>query len=771
MPSSSKCSATNEPTAIVSEISKANNITIDDNGLKINTTKIPTYKFYGERSTIASSLQSKQQPKDDSINSEKLNCKQNVNSYNTLSEGKMSCRMNDIQVGDEVLVHFDGGNFYLGVIKEIRSDSLLARFASGTEKWAKPSEITKLNVKKDESMCVVCKKFDENVQVCSQCQRGFHKKCSKLSKSDESSTDWYCQKCSTSYADANESSSSQPIHTGRIVKAKTVQETCYCGEKGDWFMQMLQCARCLQWFHAKCTKCLNFPLYFGDRFYLFACARCNHGVEFLRRLHMNIEEVVHLLLFNLTLRFRKRYYSLTNVIYPYARDNWHALQLPPKLKNMMLSDVKEDIKKALGTHNDRFKPGNDVNQKILSWALVSRTPPKAPNIVLPQGPLLTEKYINDLFKEEAKINFMTQNIHNPSEVSFNDAKIKDAMAGKSVETHIKTTEDTSSDDMDSGAFSSTSDDDILANFNLKDAISIQTKNSNQDPETASVFTEKLSKGRKSSVPQLGQSEKSNDTSIDFNYSSDDTLSFTLDTIIPPPKNFSGINNPFLIDTNACHESRSFGINSNKTSTLFKCTNSENVVPSNVAQNKPKVQLVRTVKRRLSVNDIEMGPNKRRKLKKRLENVEVISTSTLSSLADLPKLAAYLPLSADSKRISIAALRSTLKEFPTKTKAIDKKRGTSLDSSLFGEQSNSTSASSQPDSQPITASSSLISSISSSPIKDTLKEESMADLQSSLNIYFGGVANRLGNGENFAIKGKRVLSDGRLQYLIEWDGIS
>lgn len=44
-----------------------------------------------------------------------------------------------------------------------------------------------------------------------------------------------------------------------------------------------------------------------------------------------MEEVVHLLLFNLNLQFRKRYYDLTNVIYPYARDNWHALQLPPKV--------------------------------------------------------------------------------------------------------------------------------------------------------------------------------------------------------------------------------------------------------------------------------------------------------------------------------------------------------------------------------------------------------------------------------------------------------
>lgn len=77
---------------------------------------------------------------------------------------------------------------------------------------------------------------------------------------------------------------------------------------------------------------------------------------------------------------------------------------------MKLIDVKYEIKEALKTHSDRFKLGNEVNGKVLNWALVSRTPPKAPNIALSQGPLLTEKYINDLFKEEARIDFLAQNM-------------------------------------------------------------------------------------------------------------------------------------------------------------------------------------------------------------------------------------------------------------------------------------------------------------------------------------------------------------------------
>lgn len=77
---------------------------------------------------------------------------------------------------------------------------------------------------------------------------------------------------------------------------------------------------------------------------------------------------------------------------------------------MMSNDIQKEIKKALKANSDRFKAGNEVKKEVLNWALVSRTPPKAPNIVLPQGPLLTEKYINDLFKEEARIDFMAQNV-------------------------------------------------------------------------------------------------------------------------------------------------------------------------------------------------------------------------------------------------------------------------------------------------------------------------------------------------------------------------
>lgn len=77
---------------------------------------------------------------------------------------------------------------------------------------------------------------------------------------------------------------------------------------------------------------------------------------------------------------------------------------------MQANDVKDEILRRLKMHTARFRAGNEVKKKVANWALASRSPPKAPTIVLPQGPLLTEKFINDLFCEQAHINYMPQHL-------------------------------------------------------------------------------------------------------------------------------------------------------------------------------------------------------------------------------------------------------------------------------------------------------------------------------------------------------------------------
>lgn len=67
------------------------------------------------------------------------------------------------------------------------------------------------------------------------------------------------------------------------------------------------------------------------RFYVFVCSTCNHGKEFVRRLEMKWVDLVHLMLYNLTVYNAKKYYDLDTVIIPYANDNWLTLQLPPRV--------------------------------------------------------------------------------------------------------------------------------------------------------------------------------------------------------------------------------------------------------------------------------------------------------------------------------------------------------------------------------------------------------------------------------------------------------
>lgn len=69
------------------------------------------------------------------------------------------------------------------------------------------------------------------------------------------------------------------------------------------------------------------------RFYVFVCSTCNNGKEFVRRLEMKWVDLVHLMLYNLTVYNAKKYYDLDTVIIPYANDNWFTLQLPPRVRN------------------------------------------------------------------------------------------------------------------------------------------------------------------------------------------------------------------------------------------------------------------------------------------------------------------------------------------------------------------------------------------------------------------------------------------------------
>lgn len=83
----------------------------------------------------------------------------------------------------------------------------------------------------------------------------------------------------------------------------------------------------------------NRPISPQYRFYIFVCSLCNHGTEFLRKLHMQIEDIIHLFLFNLNKHHNLDYYHVKTVIVPYAQSNWHYLQLHRDVSFYILSSI------------------------------------------------------------------------------------------------------------------------------------------------------------------------------------------------------------------------------------------------------------------------------------------------------------------------------------------------------------------------------------------------------------------------------------------------
>ncbi|CAG9783117.1 unnamed protein product [Diatraea saccharalis] len=271
--------------------------------------------------------------------------------------------------------------------------------------------------------------------ACDMCGRGYHAKChSPPVESWITGASWHCKRCVdqryrvaaaenralkrtdlfrfkggqqrrqqqelTPPCDTASTTSSTASEAGKDQN----ENHCYCGEKSDWLaqvvllyhsshiehkdrilyicgmehFQMLLCCRCTRWFHQRCVSSLQYPLYAGDKLYIFACAECNGGNEYLRRLELCWLDLAHLALYNLTAYNAPNYFDLDNVIMPYIMDNWHALQLPEKMWRTPVNERREKILTALTSSRKRFKCGREMKKRATIWGLRLRRPPPTP---------------------------------------------------------------------------------------------------------------------------------------------------------------------------------------------------------------------------------------------------------------------------------------------------------------------------------------------------------------------------------------------------------
>ncbi|XP_022115777.2 polycomb protein Pcl [Pieris rapae] len=341
--------------------------------------------------------------------------------------------INPFHCGDDVLVPNKDGRYYLGTIVELSTSNdndscevgtgvarCLVKFGDGTHAWAPVATLKLLSAPPADDgriMCVVCKRREgpasspatNAIIACDMCGRGYHAKChTPPVDAWINGASWHCKRCVDQRyrvaAAENRASKRTDLFRFKGGQQRRQQQEltppcdtasttssaasdagkdqseghCYCVEKSDWLAQMLLCCRCSRWFHQRCVSSLQYPLYAGDKLYIFACANCNGGTEFLRRLELCWLDLAHLALYNLTAYNAPNYFDLDTVIMPYIMDNWHALQLPEKMWRTPVNERRERILTALTSSRKRFKCGREMKKRATIWGLRLRRPPPPP---------------------------------------------------------------------------------------------------------------------------------------------------------------------------------------------------------------------------------------------------------------------------------------------------------------------------------------------------------------------------------------------------------